>query len=79
MNAGRRAADVVDAPPAAVIGCPSPEDATCRPRARAILHGMNGRERIIAALDGEAPDRVPLALAFYRVDGQALAPPGEWR
>ncbi len=40
---------------------------------------MTGRDRILAALDGEAPDRLPLALAFYRVDGAALAPPGEWR
>jgi uroporphyrinogen decarboxylase len=39
---------------------------------------MTGRERILAALDGEAPDRVPLALAFYHVDGAALAPPGAW-
>ena len=40
---------------------------------------MTGRERILAALDGQEPDRVPLALAFYRVDGAALAPPGAWR
>ena len=40
---------------------------------------MNGRERILAALDGRAPDQIPLALNFYKVDGQALAPPGEWR
>lgn len=40
---------------------------------------MNGRERILAALDGGEPDRVPLALAFYAVDGRALAPPGAWR
>ena len=40
---------------------------------------MNGRERILAALDGQAPDRVPLALSFYHVDGAALAPPGAWR
>jgi uroporphyrinogen decarboxylase len=40
---------------------------------------VNGRERILAALDGEAPDRVPLALSFYDVDGAALAPPGAWR
>jgi uroporphyrinogen decarboxylase len=40
---------------------------------------MTGRERILAALDGREPDRVPLALAFYRVDGAALAPPGAWR
>ena len=40
---------------------------------------MTGRERILAALDGREPDRIPLALAFYRVDGAALAPPGAWR
>ncbi len=40
---------------------------------------MNGRERILAALDGEAPDRPPLALAFFRVDGPGLAPAGEWQ
>ena len=40
---------------------------------------MIGRDRILAALDGEVPDRPPLALAFYRVDAAALAPPGEWR
>jgi len=40
---------------------------------------MNGRECILAALDGRAPDRVPLALSFYHVDGAALAPPGAWR
>ena len=39
---------------------------------------MNGRERILAALDGQQPDRVPLALSFYDVDGAALAPPGAW-
>lgn len=40
---------------------------------------MNGRERVLAALDGQEPDRVPLALSFYHVDGAALAPPGAWR
>jgi uroporphyrinogen decarboxylase len=40
---------------------------------------MNGRERILVALDGQEPDRVPLALSFYDVDGAALAPPGVWR
>jgi uroporphyrinogen decarboxylase len=40
---------------------------------------MTGRERIQAALDGRTPDRVPLALAFYHVDGASLAPPGAWR
>jgi uroporphyrinogen decarboxylase len=40
---------------------------------------MDGRERILAALDGQAPDRVPLALSFYHMDGASLAPPGAWR
>ena len=40
---------------------------------------MTGLERILAALDGQEPDRIPLALAFYHVDGAALAPPGAWR
>ncbi len=40
---------------------------------------MTGRERILAALDGQEPDRIPLALAFYRIDGTALAPRGTWR
>jgi uroporphyrinogen decarboxylase len=40
---------------------------------------VTGRERILAALDGREPDRVPLALAFFHVDGAALAPPGAWR
>jgi len=40
---------------------------------------MDGRARVLAALDGLTPDRVPLALAFYEVDGAHLAPPGAWR
>lgn len=40
---------------------------------------MTGRDRILAAMDGEEPDVIPLALAFYRVDGAQLAPPGAWR
>lgn len=40
---------------------------------------MDGRERVLAALDGETPDRVPLALSFYHVDGTRLAPPRAWR
>ena len=40
---------------------------------------MTGRDRILAALDGRVPDRIPLALAFFEVDGAALAPPGAWR
>ena len=39
---------------------------------------MDGRDRILAALDGGVPDRVPLALGFFEVDGAALAPPGAW-
>ena len=39
----------------------------------------SGRERILAALDGLEPDRVPLALAFDHLDGAGLAPPGAWR
>lgn len=40
---------------------------------------MTGRERILEALDGRVPDRVPLALGFFPVDGPSLAPPGAWR
>ncbi|MGD8684900.1 MAG: uroporphyrinogen decarboxylase family protein [Chloroflexota bacterium] len=40
---------------------------------------MTGRDRVLAALDGEAPDRLPVALAFYRLDGRSLAPAGAWR
>lgn len=40
---------------------------------------VSGRDRVLTALAGEVPDRIPLALAFYRVDGHALAPPGRWR
>ncbi len=40
---------------------------------------MDGRDRILAALDGRVPDRVPMALSFYGVDGAALAPLGAWR
>ena len=29
---------------------------------------MNGRERILAALEGDEPDRVPCALGFYHVE-----------
>ncbi len=39
---------------------------------------MTGRDRVLAALDGDEPDRVPLALAFYAVDGPSLAPDGAW-
>lgn len=40
---------------------------------------MNGRDRIRAALTGKEPDRVPRALAFYRVEAERIAPPGAWR
>jgi uroporphyrinogen decarboxylase len=40
---------------------------------------VTGRDRVLAALNGEEPDRVPLALAFYRTDGAGLAPSGTWR
>ena len=40
---------------------------------------MSGRERVLAALEGREPDRIPLALAFFPVDGATLAPPGAWR
>lgn len=40
---------------------------------------MDGRERILAALDGQTPDCVPRALSFYHLDGAGLAPPGAWR
>jgi uroporphyrinogen decarboxylase len=36
---------------------------------------MNARERILSALSGDEPDRVPCALSFYRVDLNKLAPP----
>ena len=37
---------------------------------------MNGRDRLLMALDGGEPDRVPRALSFYRVD---LKTPGAGR
>jgi uroporphyrinogen decarboxylase len=37
---------------------------------------MNPRERLLIALDGREPDRVPCALGFYHVDLAQLAPPG---
>jgi len=40
---------------------------------------MTGRDRILAALDGRTPDRIPLALSFFDVNGTMLAPPGTWR
>lgn len=40
---------------------------------------MNSRERLLTALDGGEPDRVPRALNFYRVEIEKLAPPGYYR
>jgi uroporphyrinogen decarboxylase len=40
---------------------------------------MNSRERLLTALDGGTPDRVPRALSFYRLDLEGLAPPGQYR
>jgi uroporphyrinogen decarboxylase len=37
---------------------------------------MTGRERILCALDGGEPDRIPCALAFFPVDLDAVSPPG---
>jgi uroporphyrinogen decarboxylase len=37
---------------------------------------LTSRERVLTALDGGEPDRVPRALAFYRVEIEAVAPPG---
>jgi uroporphyrinogen decarboxylase len=39
---------------------------------------VNGRERVLLALDGGEPDRVPRALGFSRVDESKLVPQG-WR
>ena len=41
---------------------------------------MNGRERVLIALDGGTPDRVPCALNFYHVDLTGFAPPDyDWQ
>lgn len=40
---------------------------------------MNSRDRLLTALDGGEPDRVPRALSFYRVEIEGLAPPGQYR
>ena len=37
---------------------------------------MEPRERVLAALARQEPDKVPKALSFYRVDLAAIAPPG---
>jgi uroporphyrinogen decarboxylase len=38
---------------------------------------MNSRERLLTALSGQAPDRVPCALGFYHIDLEPLVPPGQ--
>lgn len=40
---------------------------------------MNPRERLLVALDGGTPDRVPCALAFYPVNLRRLVPTGLYR
>ena len=40
---------------------------------------MNGRDRLLTALDGGEPDRVPRALSFYRVEVKSLVPAGLYR
>jgi uroporphyrinogen decarboxylase len=40
---------------------------------------MNSHERLLTAMDGGKPDRVPRALNFYRVEIEKLAPPGQYR
>jgi uroporphyrinogen decarboxylase len=40
---------------------------------------MNARERILTALDGGEPDKVPCALSFYHVTLEELAPPNQYR
>jgi uroporphyrinogen decarboxylase len=41
--------------------------------------GIGARDRVLAALDGETPDRIPIALGFFEVDPARLAPTGTWR
>jgi uroporphyrinogen decarboxylase len=40
---------------------------------------MNSRDRLLTALDGGEPDRVPRALGFYHQDIKGLVPRGEYR
>jgi uroporphyrinogen decarboxylase len=42
----------------------------------ALSTALTSRERLLVALDGGEPDRVPRALSFYRVEIEAIAPPG---
>jgi uroporphyrinogen decarboxylase len=43
------------------------------------MNAMNARDRLLIALDGGEPDRVPRALNFYRVALEKLAPPRQYR
>jgi uroporphyrinogen decarboxylase len=38
--------------------------------------GPTPRERLLTALDGGEPDRIPRALSFYEVEIEAITPPG---
>jgi uroporphyrinogen decarboxylase len=38
---------------------------------------MNARERLLLAMDGGTPDRIPCALGFYHVDLEGLVPRGQ--
>jgi uroporphyrinogen decarboxylase len=40
---------------------------------------VDARERLLTAMDGGLPDRVPCALGFYHVDLKRLAPRGAYR
>jgi len=40
---------------------------------------MTPRQRVLTALDGGIPDRIPCALGFYHVELERLAPPGDYR
>jgi uroporphyrinogen decarboxylase len=40
---------------------------------------MTPRQRVLTALDGGTPERIPVALGFYRVELEHLAPPGAYR
>ncbi|NIV28178.1 MAG: hypothetical protein GWN58_01330, partial [Anaerolineae bacterium] len=37
---------------------------------------MDSRERLLLAMDGSEPDRIPCALGFYHVDLDSLVPEG---
>ena len=38
---------------------------------------MDSRERVLLAMDGAEPDRIPCALGFYYVDLESLVPDGQ--